>query len=162
MSGREELPEEEVGRLLRGAKLTLAVAESCTGGLIGHRLTNVTGSSAYFLADIVAYGNRIKESVLKVEHPLLEKHGAVSREAAAAMADGVRALAGADVSLAVTGVAGPGGGSPGKPVGLVYIAVHGPRGTKVAKYLFNGDRASVKLQASQAALSLLKEALVEA
>jgi nicotinamide-nucleotide amidase len=160
LSELDALLEEEVGCLLRAKNLTLAVAESCTGGLIGHRLTNIPGSSQYFLAGIVAYSNMAKESVLKVEHSLLEKHGAVSAEVAAGMAAGARSMAGADASLAVTGVAGPGGGGAGKPVGLVYVAVEGPWGTKVAKYTFDGDRASIKHQTSEAALALLKEALL--
>jgi PncC family amidohydrolase len=148
--------EEEVGALLLGRGMTLAVAESCTGGLIGHRLTNVPGSSAYFLGGCVTYGNRAKETVLGVEHDLLDREGAVSAAVARAMARGVRRLLDADMALAVTGIAGPSGGSPEKPVGLVFIALDSSRGTEVARHLFTGDRGAVKEQSADAALSMVK------
>lgn len=153
-------PEEEAGRLLAGKNLTLAVAESCTGGLISHRLTNIPGSSEYFLGGFVTYSNIVKETVLGVEHHLIEEYGAVSTHVVQSMARGARRLAGADVSLAVSGIAGPTGGTAEKQVGLVFIAVDGVGGTKVAKYNFKGDRLSIKDQSAHAALDMLKEALV--
>ncbi len=153
------LPEEDIGRLLRGSGLRLAVAESCTGGLISHRITNVPGSSDYFLAGFVPYGNSAKATVLGVGQDLIERHGAVSAEVVEAMARGARRVAGADVAAAVSGIAGPGGGSPGKPVGLVFLAVDGPHGMKVARRLFNGSRTRIKEQAADTALGMLREEL---
>ena len=115
--------EEAVGHLLAEKGLTVAVAESCTGGLIAHRLTNVPGSSAYFLGGVVAYANEVKERVLGVRPETLRRYGAVSREVALEMARGVRRLLGADIALSATGIAGPAGGTPEKPVGLVYVAL---------------------------------------
>jgi PncC family amidohydrolase len=111
-----------VGQLLLQRKLTMALAESCTGGLVGHRLTDVPGSSAYLLGGIVAYSYDAKELLLGVQHNTLYDHGAVSAETAVEMARGARRALGADIGLSVTGIAGPGGGLPGKPVGLVYSA----------------------------------------
>lgn len=152
--------EEEAGLLLRKKKYSLAVAESCTGGMISDRLTNIPGSSDYFVSGFVTYSNSTKETVLGVEHNLLTDHGAVSGPVAGAMAIGAKLKSGADIALAVTGIAGPAGGSPGKPVGLVYIAVNGPLGTEVAKFHFKGDRLSIKKQSADAALKMLKEALI--
>ena len=118
-----EALEEAVGRLLAERGLTVAVAESCTGGLIAHRLTNVPGSSAYFLGGVVAYANEVKERVLGVRPETLRRYGAVSRETALEMARRVRRLLGADIALSATGIAGPAGGTPEKPVGLVYVAL---------------------------------------
>src|SRR3989304_5781049 len=115
--------EEVVGKLLTERKMTLALGESCPGGLVGHRLTNVPGSSSYVLGGIVAYSNEAKERLLGVRHETLEEQGAVSPETAIEMARGARAALGADVGLSVTGIAGPGGGTPDKPVGLVYVAL---------------------------------------
>ncbi len=154
----EEL-EEVVGRLLRQSGRTLAVAESCTGGLLGDRITNVPGSSAYFLEGIQAYSNGAKIRRLDVPPHLLEKYGAVSAEAAACMADGIRAGARADYALAITGIAGPSGGSPEKPVGLVYVAIAGPEGTQTEKNLFLGDRLTIKRRSSQKALDMLRLSL---
>src|SRR3989304_4718180 len=109
--------EEVVGKLLTERKMTLALGESCTGGLVAHRLTNVPGSSSYVLGGIIAYSNEAKERLLGVRHETLEEHGAVSAETAIEMARGARATLGADVGLSVTGIAGPGGGAPGKPAG---------------------------------------------
>lgn len=134
---------------------TLAIAESCTGGLIGDHLTNIAGSSAFFLLGIIAYDNAAKTKILKVPPALLKKYGAVSRQAASAMAQGVRKILNTDVGLSVTGIAGPGGGSRAKPVGLVFIAVNtGPK-TIVKKFLFKGTRLAIKKKAGQTALKML-------
>lgn len=156
--GGESL-EEIVGSLLRERGLTIACAESCTGGLIGHRLTEVPGSSDYFLESAVTYGNRAKIKRLGVPPALIERHGAVSGAVARAMAEGIRRTSGADLGLAVTGVAGPGGGTPRKPVGLVYIALARRRGTAVVRSLFSGGRSQVKFQSSQKALDLVRKTL---
>lgn len=151
--------EERAGELLRGRALTLAVAESCTGGLVGNLITAVPGSSAYFLGGVVAYRNRVKSSVLGVPAALLRRHGAVSAAAAAAMARGARRLLGSDLAVAVTGIAGPGGATAGKPVGLVHAALSTPRGTVVARALFAGGRERVRRQAAALALNLLVDHL---
>ena len=114
--------EEQVGELLSQRGWTLAVAESCTGGLLGHRITNVSGSSAYFEGGIISYSNEAKEAVLAVPREILIEHGAVSRETALAMARGARRVLGTDLAVSVTGIAGPGGATAEKPVGLAYIA----------------------------------------
>lgn len=157
-----ETMEAAVGRLLRDGGLTLACAESCTGGLIGHRLTNVPGSSAYFLESAVVYSNGAKTRRLRIPAPLLEAHGAVSAAVARAMARGVRATSGADLGLAVTGIAGPDGGTPRKPVGLVYMALAEARGVTVEKALFWGGREQVKFHASQRALNMVRKSLIKA
>ena len=151
--------EEVVGEVLRGRGLTLAVAESCTGGLITSRLTDVPGSSAYVLASVVSYANRAKIEIIDVPGETIATHGAVSEAVATAMAEGVRARAGADVGVGVTGIAGPGGATPGKPVGTVAVAVVTPGGARVRTFRFPGERAVVKFQASQAALEQLRRAL---
>ena len=151
--------EEVVGAQLRERSLTVACAESCTGGLIGHRLTEVPGSSDYFLESAVVYSNRAKIRRLGVPAALIEKHGAVSAPVARAMALGIRKTSGADIGVAVTGVAGPGGGTARKPVGLVYVAIARSRGTKVLRNLFSGGRTQVKFQSSQKALDLLRKTL---
>ena len=151
--------EEVVGALLRERSLTVACAESCTGGLIGHRLTEVPGSSDYFLESAVVYSNRAKIRRLGVPAALIEKHGAVSAPVARAMALGIRKTSGADIGVAVTGVAGPGGGTARKPVGLVYVAIARSRGTKVLRNLFFGGRTQVKFQSSQKALDMLRKTL---
>ncbi|HOW85429.1 MAG TPA: competence/damage-inducible protein A [Candidatus Aminicenantes bacterium] len=151
--------EEVVGGLLRERGLTIACAESCTGGLIGHRLTEVPGSSDYFLESAVTYSNRAKTKRLGVPAALIERCGAVSAPVARAMALGIRRTSGADIGLAVTGVAGPGGGTARKPVGLVYIAVAGGRGAAVERCSFAGGRSYVKFQSSQKALDLVRKSL---
>jgi len=139
--------------------LTLAVAESCTGGLIGHRLTNVPGSSGYFLASLTAYSNESKIDLLGVPEDTIGKHGAVSAETAAAMAEGVRRATGADIGLSVTGIAGPEGGTPAKPVGLVYVARADAGGTVTEELRLRGDRSMIKERAAQTALYLLYRGL---
>ncbi len=151
----EEL-EEVVGRMLAQDGKTLAVAESCTGGLLGDRITDVPGSSAYFLEGIQAYSNEAKIRRLGVPPNLLDNFGAVSAEVAACMADNIRSGAGADYGLAITGIAGPSGGSREKPVGLVYVALSGPEGTQAEKNLFLGDRRTIKKRSSQKALDMLR------
>jgi nicotinamide-nucleotide amidase len=153
--------EAVVGALLKGKGLTIACAESCTGGLIGHRLTDVPGSSAYFLESAVVYGDRAKTRRLGVPKALIEEHGAVSGAVARAMAAGVRRTSGADIGLAVTGIAGPGGGTARKPLGLVYIALARSQGTAVARHIFFGRREDVKFQSSQRALDMVRKTLTK-
>jgi len=148
--------EEVVGRLLTEKRMTLAVAESCTGGLIGHRLTNVPGSSAYVLGDVVAYSNALKEAALGVCATTLAAHGAVSAEVAAEMATGVRARTGADLGLATTGIAGPDGGTPDKPVGTVFVGLATDARTFSQRYQLWGTRDWVKLLTSQIALDWVR------
>jgi nicotinamide-nucleotide amidase len=136
--------------------LTLATAESSTGGLVSARLTSVPGSSDVFLGAVVAYANEVKASELEVPAEVLERHGAVSAEAAAAMAAGARARLEADVAVAVTGIAGPGGGSPEKPVGLVYLHAAGPDGSLARRLDLPGDREAIRARATVAALHLVR------
>ncbi len=147
--------ELEIGKLLRAKGLSLAVAESCTGGLLGMRITEIPGASDYFWGGVIAYSNAVKERVLGVPKEILDQKGAVSPECAEAMAQGVRKLLGADLGLAITGIAGPSGGTPEKPVGLVFIALAYPKGTLVEKWEFRGSRQGVRWSASEAALALL-------
>ena len=156
----DETLEGVIGKLLLHHKQTLAVAESCTGGLIGHRLTQVSGSSEYFLEGAVTYSNQAKHRRLGVERELLDKYGAVSREVALAMAAGIRTTAGADIGLSVTGIAGPTGGTEQKPVGLTFIAVSDQEGSECREFLFQQDRVRNKERAAQAALNLLRLRLI--
>ena len=151
--------EVEVGEILRKRGLTLAVAESCTGGLLSSLITDVPGSSDYFRGGVVAYSNEVKERVLGVPRKILETVGAVSPECARAMAEGVRRLTNADLALATTGIAGPTGGTPQKPVGLVYVALAHPDGTEVREHRFAGTRRGNKYSAAHGALELLLEFL---
>jgi len=155
-----ESMEEAVARLLVGAGRTIGVAESCTGGLIAHRLTNVPGSSAYMLCGVVAYSNDSKVRVLGVDAGKIERFGAVSAEVAAEMAEGVRRVAGADIGLSTTGIAGPEGGGPEKPVGLMYAGLSTGGGTTTKKLQFSGDRLINKGRMSQAVLDILRRYLV--
>ena len=148
-----------VGRLLKQRGLTLAVAESCTGGLIGHRVTNVPGSSAYYQGSITAYSYDVKELLLHVRHDTLYHHGAVSEQTAREMAQGVRRALRAEIGLAVTGIAGPGGGMPEKPVGLVYIALAAPDGEWVERHVWSGNRWENKARSAEATLDLLRRYL---
>jgi nicotinamide-nucleotide amidase len=158
--GPIDAPQEElVGRLLKQRGLTLAVAESCTGGLIGHRVTNAPGASDYFLGGVVSYSNEAKQDLLRVPSQVLAESGAVSAEAARAMARGVKEVFGAAVGLSATGIAGPSGGSPEKPVGTVYFGLATPQGDEVWHYLFQGDREEIKILAAQTALDRLRRAL---
>lgn len=135
--------------------LTVGTAESCTGGLVGHVITEVAGSSGYFRGAIVAYADEVKVAVLDVPPAVIAAHGAVSAQVAVAMAAGARQRLAVDLAVAVTGVAGPGGGSADKPVGLTYVAVAGPGGTDVRRSTWTGDRASNKRASAGAALELL-------
>ena len=150
------LIEERIGQLLLERHYTLAVAESCTGGLVGHRLTNVAGSSAYFLGGVVAYAYDVKERLLEVNHNTLYDFGAVSEQTAREMARGVRRALGADVGVAVTGIAGPGGGLPGKPVGLTWVALSARGVEQAEQYLWTGDRLENKQQSAEAVLEMVK------
>jgi nicotinamide-nucleotide amidase len=158
----ERSTAELVLDLLRERGLTLGTAESCTGGLVAGRLTEVPGSSDVFRGAIVAYANDVKESRLGVPADVLAAHGAVSAETAAAMAQGARAALGVDVAVAVTGVAGPDGGTAEKPVGLVYLHAAGPDGELGRKLDFPGDRETIRLRASVAALHLVRRLVTEA
>lgn len=158
-SGEEH--EEVVAKLLKANKKSLAVAESCTGGFIAHRLTNVPGSSDYFLQGVVAYSNEAKICQLDVPPDMIEKHGAVSAQVAEAMAVGVKKKADSNLGLAVTGIAGPSGGTPEKPVGLVYVALAWEGGSEVTKNLFLGEREAIKFQSSQKALDMLRRHLLK-
>lgn len=153
--------EARIGELLRRRKLTLATAESCTGGLVGHRLTSVPGSSDYYLGGVVAYSYDAKERVLGVRHDTLYDFGAVSAETALEMARGARRLLHADLAVAVTGIAGPGGGTPDKPVGLVYIALSSRRQDVYRRFVWNEDRDGNKERSAQAALEMIVEYLAE-
>jgi PncC family amidohydrolase len=158
--GRDgETLEMVVGRMLLERRLTLAVAEACTGGLLGHRLTSVPGASAYFERGVLAYSNRAKVELLGVPESILRAHGSVSGPCAEAMARGVATQAGTSCALAVTGIAGPGGGTPAKPVGTVFVGLV-VRGEALARrFSFSGDRAAVTWQSSQAALDLMRRSL---
>lgn len=159
-SFRGETMEEVVGLRLSLGGYTIAIAESCTGGLIAERLTDVPGSSKYFIEGVVAYSNDAKTRTLGVEPMLLLEHGAVSGPVAEAMAEGVRKRAGTDFGLSVTGIAGPDGGTDDKPVGLVYIALVDDVQTQHRRLVFPGDRSLIRWRASQAALDLLRRRLI--
>jgi nicotinamide-nucleotide amidase len=159
-SSGEEL-EEVVGSLLRQAKKSLSIAESCTGGLLGHRITNVSGSSDYFLQGVLTYSNDSKTRILGVSSDLINRHGAVSREVAEAMAVGIRERSGSDIGISITGIAGPEGGSPEKPTGLVFAGLSWEGGTKVVKNIFLGNREIVKSQSAQKALDILRHHLLQ-
>jgi nicotinamide-nucleotide amidase len=159
LGANEVTLEELVGRLLKERGLTLAVAESCTGGLIGHRLTNVPGSSDYFLGGVVSYSNEAKQDLLRVPAEVLAQNGAVSPETAQDMARGVRETFHAAVGLSVTGIAGPSGGSSAKPVGKVYIGLATPAGEDVWHYQFHGSRTQIKTLTAETALDRLRRKL---
>lgn len=156
-----EKMEEVVGRLLSERGKTLSVAESCTGGLIAQRLTEISGSSAYFIEGVTAYANEAKIRTLGVAAELIEKHGAVSAEVAEAMARGIRQRARTDYAVSVTGIAGPTGGTEEKPVGLVFIGFSDESETKSIKLNLPGDRYLIRWRASQAALDLLRRKLLK-
>ncbi len=152
--------EEEIGRLLKKHKLTLAIAESATGGLLTHLITNVSGSSEYCEGGMVTYSNRMKKEELGVKEETLKKHGAVSSQVAEAMASGIRRKRGVDIALSTTGIAGPTGATPGKPVGLFYLGLSSAWGTFSKKYQFQGTRLQNKQSAVDEALSILKHHLL--
>ncbi len=157
----DDTMESVVGRLLTEQRRTVALAESCTGGLIGHRLTQVPGSSAYLDRGVICYSNKAKTELVGVPEGLINQYGAVSAEVAAAMAKGICERSGVSVGLGVTGIAGPSGATATKPVGLVFIGLHDKEGKSVTKeFRFHGDRTVVKQRASQAALDLLRQWLL--
>ncbi len=159
-SQRDELLEEVVGKLLKANSATLATAESCTGGLLAGRLTDVPGSSDYFIEGVVSYANEAKIDLLGVSRTLIEEHGAVSELVAEAMARGIRERAGTTLGIGITGVAGPGGGSEEKPVGLVFIALASADECKVRRFIFPGDRQFIRTLAVNAALDLVRRRLM--
>lgn len=139
--------------------VSVGTAESCTGGLIGHILSAIAGSSGYFLGGVISYSNEVKTGLLGVPPEAIERHGAVSAQVAVAMAEGARERLGCDYAVSVTGVAGPDGGTAAKPVGLTYVAAAGPDGHEVRRHLWDGDRGANKEQSAAAALGLLLEML---
>jgi nicotinamide-nucleotide amidase len=159
-SDNGESMEQIVGYYLQMRNATLAVAESCTGGLLAERITSVSGSSRYFLGGAVAYSNELKTAFADVPADLIAKHGAVSREVAAALAEGIRKRCGASFGVGITGVAGPTGGTPEKPVGLVFHGLASERGTEVVERSFPGDRKRVRWFASQQALDMVRRKLL--
>ena len=156
----DETLERVVGRLLLDRGLTLSVAESCTSGLLGHRVTDVAGSSAYFERGVLVYSNQAKQDLLGVPEEILRTHGAVSAACAEAMARGICARSGNPVGLAITGIAGPDGGTPAKPVGTVFIGVAVSGEVETRRFQFAGDRSAVKWQSTQMALDLLRRRLM--
>lgn len=154
-----QLLEVGIGQALIKSNLSLAVAESCTGGLVGHRITNVPGSSTYFLGGIISYSNDAKERLLGVSHHTLSDFGAVSERTACEMARGVRRALGADIGVSVTGIAGPGGALPGKPVGLTYVALSARDTEQARQFIWGGNREENKAQSAEAALALLRDYL---
>jgi nicotinamide-nucleotide amidase len=153
--------EEYVVGMCRAQGLTLATAESCTGGMVAERLTSVPGSSQVFLGGVVAYADEVKAAELGVPQEVLERHGAVSAETAAAMAAGARERLGADVAVAITGIAGPGGGSEEKPVGLVYLHAEASFGSRRKRFVFPGDREGIRRRATVTALHLTRGLLAQ-
>ncbi len=137
------------------------MAESCTGGLIAHRITEVPGSSTFLDRSLVTYSNKAKQELLGVSSAILRKYGAVSSQVAKAMAKGIREKSQVDLGFSVTGIAGPGGGSVQKPVGLVYMAIDGPRGPQCQRYQFWGNRTEIKFRSSQAALDMIRRYLLQ-
>ena len=150
---------ERAGAALRERGLTLTTAESCTGGLIGHVLTEIAGSSDYYLGGLISYSDALKRAELGVDERVLEHHGAVSAQTCVAMAEGARRRYGADVAVAVTGIAGPSGGTAAKPVGLTYVAVADESGHEVQRHQWPGNRHANKIASAGAALALLLDRL---
>lgn len=159
MGEEEESLEKRLGDALRARNLKIALAESCTGGLLAHRITNVAGSSDYFERGVVVYSNISKTQLLGVPKLIIDSFGAVSSETAKAMAEGIKKSSGTNLGLAITGIAGPGGGVPNKPVGLVFIGLASNKPTYVREFRFQGSRSEIKEQAAQEALKLILEFL---
>lgn len=157
----ETSPEIQIGDLLRQKGRKLATAESCTGGLIGHRITDIPGSSDYYLGGVVAYAYEAKVALLGISWDTLQKHGAVSRQTVLEMARGARILLGADIAVSVSGIAGPGGATPDKPVGTTWFGLSTTGGEWARVYCFPGDRAQNKADAAQAALQFVLDALMD-
>jgi PncC family amidohydrolase len=153
--------EVSIAQTMRAAGLKLALAESCTGGLVGHLITNVPGSSDYLAGGVVAYSDQAKQRLLGVQQSTLEQQGAVSHQTALEMARGARRAFVADIGLAVTGIAGPGGGTAEKPVGLTWVAVSSPWSEHAELHTWRGDREHNKAQSAEAALALLASTLEE-
>jgi nicotinamide-nucleotide amidase len=151
--------ERKIGKILQDRSLTLGLAESCTGGLVASRITDVPGSSAYFMAGFVTYSNEAKTKFLSVPDTIIARHGAVSNIVAERMAKGVRAAAGVHISVSITGIAGPEGGSPEKPVGTVFIGLATKKEVFVRKFLFTGNRREVRKCSSEEALTMLYDYL---
>jgi nicotinamide-nucleotide amidase len=156
----ERMMAHVVGDLLRQRHATLATAESCTGGLVGEMLTAVAGSSDYYLGGVVSYSNKLKTDLLGVDQALIARHGAVSEPVAAAMAQGACRRLGSDWAVSITGIAGPGGGTAEKPVGLIYAGLCGPGVASVQRHIFPGDRATIRMRAALTALNALRLALL--
>lgn len=153
-------PEKDICRMMEKLGLTLAIGESCTGGLISHKITNISGSSKYFKGGVIAYSNELKAQILGVPIKVLKEFGAVSEKTAMAMACGARKNLGSDIGMAITGIAGPAGGSEAKPVGTVFIAIADKKNEECRRFLFKGKREVIKLAASNKALKMLKEFLL--
>lgn len=152
---------EEIGTLLRERGMTMAAAESCTGGRVGDMITSVPGSSDYFLGGVISYSNGAKVSLLGVGADAIRDEGAVSETVARQMAEGARKVFGADVGVSTTGIAGPGGGSASKPVGLVFVAASAPGLTMCVRHVFAGTRDEVKRKSSECALALVRDMLAQ-
>ena len=159
-SDDDDTLETCIAKLLKGTGMTVSTAESCTGGSIAAMLTSVAGSSEYFLGSVVSYANSVKSGVLGVDEKIIAEHGAVSSECVAAMAEGVRKLTGSDFSIATSGIAGPGGGSDAKPVGLVWIGVSSQKSTETFSMVFKGDRKRNIERFAANALNILRKKLV--
>ena len=158
---KDSRPEAKIGPLLRRRKATLSVAESCTGGLIAHRITNVSGSSEYFEMGVVSYSNRSKVKLLGVSKSDIDRYGSVSYQVAGKMARGVRWRAKTDIGLATTGIAGPLGGTRQTPVGTVFIGLDHEGGTEIREFHFKGSREGIKEEAFQKSLEILMDYLIE-
>jgi len=156
-NGEENVLADEVGRLLKSKGLTIAVAESCTGGRLGDAITDTSGSSDYFLGGVISYSNESKEQLLGVDQSVLRSKGAVSEEVAIQMASGVRSALNSKIGVGITGIAGPSGGTAEKPVGLVYIAVCSKGATVCTKNVFDGSRTEVKKRSVTKALDMISE-----
>jgi nicotinamide-nucleotide amidase len=150
---------DDIGQLLTARGETVALAESCTGGLIGHLITEVPGSSAYYLGSVVTYAYQAKERLLAVPHETIVQYGVVSEQVAMAMARGARETFASDIGVSVTGIAGPGGATPSKPVGLTYVALAAEGCETCRRYVWNGDRGANKRSSADAALQLLLDYL---
>ena len=153
------LPEEKLLKALEAKKRTLSIAESCTGGLLANRITNIPGSSNVFLLGVIAYANSAKCRLLKIPEKTIQSYGAVSSPTARLMAKGARGLGGSDLGLGLTGIAGPRGGNKNKPVGTVFIAVSSAKKSSVRKFLFPGSRRQIKKQAADKAIEMLLSAI---
>jgi PncC family amidohydrolase len=158
---KEEILEVKIGNLLRARGWTLATAESCTGGLIADRITNIPGSSDYFMGGIVAYANTVKIQTLGVPAETIERYGAVSQETVLEMARGARAALRVDLAVSVSGIAGPGGGLPGKPIGTTWIGLAASDGAWARTFIWDGDRQQNKAYSAQAALQFVFDYLTE-